>query len=128
MTKWTERLINAALCLLGGMVGGAVVPILQDGVPDPLRPAAAGVLRTGRIELIDGQGRVNAILSAVLASSPAAFIFVDENGRERLRLGPSPNGFTPSISISGSDNKRRLWIGAEGPEENPSIIFFKSGV
>ena len=95
-----------ALCLLGGVIGGTVAPMLLSSFADPERPPAAGVLRTSRIELVDGRGPVNAIFTAALPSTPAALFFVNETGQERLRLGFSAGTDTPALSITGHDNKR----------------------
>ena len=102
------QMLQPALCLLAGIVGGLLSPLVWERTLSNRMPLPAGVLRTGRIELVDARGMVTAFLTATHAGIPAALVFVDDAGIERLRYGLSAASQSALVSAKGRDGRERL--------------------
>lgn len=92
----TERVKSLVVLIAAGFIGGAMSRVVTDMIPraNAQREKAEQVLKAGRFELVDSQGRTRAALfienerrPSSMPMKTASLTFYDEKGASLIDLG-----------------------------------------
>jgi len=108
--------VMLALAVVAGLLGGMVSNFLFVGTPvfAQKTPQVAEVIRAGRFEVVDKDGKVRALLS--LVDGEPGLLLRDKDGKGGVGLALGGAGRGSGLSFRDKDGKRSVMLapGADG--------------
>lgn len=120
---WKERLLNLAMAMVGGIIGGALVAAALTNYASSAGPTAESI-NAKRFVLVDHTGKRRAAWS-VSTSGLAGFDIFDHAGLSRAQLGVRPDG-AAIFSLSGDNGKPVVVMNTAAAGGAATLAFFNS--
>jgi hypothetical protein len=120
---WKERLLNLAMAMAGGVIGGVLVTAALTNRASSTRPAVESVTAKNFV-LLDHTGKRRAAWS-VSTTGVAGFDILDHAGLSRAQLGVRPDG-DAIFSLSGDNGKPVAVMSTAASSGAATLAFFNS--